>query len=264
MLSTLNRLNHHALKFNADVANIVETICEPLLKNFGITNFGYVKIFKDGTMLRISADREWTVKYFDSQYYNDDDFYDFSNMSPNSSRIKIYTNKPEGGVYSALYDHNIWNIYTKYERNEDTAEVWFFATDRENTGMINFYINHADILASFMQYFKEKAAHLLTIKNREILIATELKIHNTNTAEEQQFINEFTKKIKHSRVPVMCGFTPREIECVQHVITGKSAKETAQLLNLSPRTVEQHLSNIKRKAGCKKTSQLLKMIFDEK
>ncbi|MBX9786210.1 MAG: helix-turn-helix transcriptional regulator [Alphaproteobacteria bacterium] len=40
----------------------------------------------------------------------------------------------------------------------------------------------------------------------------------------------------------------REIECLFHVSKGKSMKEIALLLNLSPRTIESHLNSSKMKA----------------
>ncbi|HSX26735.1 MAG TPA: ester cyclase [Chlamydiales bacterium] len=42
----------------------------------------------------------------------------------------------------------------------------------------------------------------------------------------------------------------RERECLTHLIQGKTAKETAALLKLSPRTVESYFENIKEKLKC--------------
>ena len=40
------------------------------------------------------------------------------------------------------------------------------------------------------------------------------------------------------------GLTHREIEVLQHIATGKSNRQIADLLFLSPRTVERHIANI--------------------
>ena len=43
--------------------------------------------------------------------------------------------------------------------------------------------------------------------------------------------------------------TPRELECLKQLCLGKTAKQTANALNVSPRTVETHLENIRIKTN---------------
>lgn len=52
--------------------------------------------------------------------------------------------------------------------------------------------------------------------------------------------------------------TPREIEIIQHLCNGYSAKEVADQLNLSFRTIETHRNNILRKLGFNNTAELIK------
>lgn len=51
--------------------------------------------------------------------------------------------------------------------------------------------------------------------------------------------------------------TTRENECLYYLLAGKSAKQTAAIMNISQRTVEFHLDNIKLKAGCRTKLELL-------
>lgn len=51
--------------------------------------------------------------------------------------------------------------------------------------------------------------------------------------------------------------TEREIECLTHLMQGKSAKQTAGVMNISVRTVEFHLNNAKLKASCRTKIELL-------
>ncbi len=44
--------------------------------------------------------------------------------------------------------------------------------------------------------------------------------------------------------------TPREMECGRWLILGKTAGETATILGLSRRTVEDHLASMKIKLDC--------------
>lgn len=51
--------------------------------------------------------------------------------------------------------------------------------------------------------------------------------------------------------------SPREREVAQHVVNGRSSKEAAQALGLSPRTVEVHRAAILRKLGVRTTAEMV-------
>ncbi len=55
-------------------------------------------------------------------------------------------------------------------------------------------------------------------------------------------------------------FTPREVQCIIHLLDGKTLAETADLLDLSRRTVEYYVNNMKLKLGCHSKQELLKKI----
>lgn len=57
-------------------------------------------------------------------------------------------------------------------------------------------------------------------------------------------------------------FTPREYSCLQLVIKGKTAKEIAAILNLSPRTIEDYFVRIKHKMNVRTKSQLIEKAID--
>ena len=60
---------------------------------------------------------------------------------------------------------------------------------------------------------------------------------------------------KNNNLPL----SSREIDCLKNILKGLSAKESAGALNLSPRTVESYLYNIKNKFGLHKKSDLVSL-----
>lgn len=52
------------------------------------------------------------------------------------------------------------------------------------------------------------------------------------------------------------ALSSREIECINWMVKGKSAEEIGKILNLSRRTIETHIENIKAKTKCYKQFQL--------
>lgn len=57
--------------------------------------------------------------------------------------------------------------------------------------------------------------------------------------------------------------TLRELQCLSYFSSGKTAKEIARILSLSPRVVETHLDNIRLKTACQ-TKQGLSQWFRDK
>ena len=55
--------------------------------------------------------------------------------------------------------------------------------------------------------------------------------------------------------------TGREWEVLERIALGESAKEIAQALGLSSRTVEGYRANILRKAGVRSTTELVRRVF---
>jgi len=62
-------------------------------------------------------------------------------------------------------------------------------------------------------------------------------------------------------LPCWQVLTPRQQDILQQMLLGRTSKEIALHLNLSPRTVEDHRSHIIKKANAKTTSQLLLAVF---
>jgi len=56
-------------------------------------------------------------------------------------------------------------------------------------------------------------------------------------------------------------FTKREAQCMIHIIGGKTNQDVAHLLQLSPRTVEFYVQNMKTKLHCRTKSELVGKII---
>ena len=72
-------------------------------------------------------------------------------------------------------------------------------------------------------------------------------------------INGFMQEIS-SHKNNWTTLTKRELSCAYFLLQGKSNKEIAQKLNISPRTVEDYVSNIRFKIKCKNRSELISIL----
>ena len=66
---------------------------------------------------------------------------------------------------------------------------------------------------------------------------------------------------RHQVSPVL---TDREIEVIRYIVLGKTAKEIAELLSISSRTVETHKTNILSKCQVKTTAELVRYAISKK
>lgn len=56
-------------------------------------------------------------------------------------------------------------------------------------------------------------------------------------------------------------FTKREAECMVWLLRGKTINSVAAILELSPRTVEYYLKNMKTKVGCRTKFELIDLVY---
>lgn len=79
--------------------------------------------------------------------------------------------------------------------------------------------------------------------------------------DEKTALNKFINAIGLGDYLDGKQLTPREFECLQILSKGLSAKEMARLLNISSRTIENHIKNIKEKFDVRSTIELLSIFL---
>jgi DNA-binding CsgD family transcriptional regulator len=57
-----------------------------------------------------------------------------------------------------------------------------------------------------------------------------------------------------------CRLTPRETQVLEHVLAGRSNKETAELLMISRRTVEHHRAAVMQKTRARSVPELIRIV----
>ncbi len=263
MKSDLNSINIPAFQFNMEIASRVDEVSQPLSRYFGITHFGFIRIFKDGRMLRMANNPKWTSTYFEKAYYNDLDLYSMRDVPENDSRLLILTGEPQGEHCSLLCkEFNIWNALAIYEKFAEYSDFWFFSSSPNNTQVINFYLNQVPILKKFAAYFKDKFSQELKNVNPNKLITSTVRIEKSSLDEKQKVQTFFSDlNINSYKIDDNFSLSKKEFECLFYLVQGRTMKEIARFMNVSFRTVEFHLNNVKKKLHCNKKSQLIDILL---
>jgi DNA-binding CsgD family transcriptional regulator len=182
-----------------------------------------------------------------------------------------------GKFNQACYDQrNLFNLghpLFLFERYIGYFDLFLFFSTTNNESIINFYINNIDVLEKFGQFFKEKAAKLIIAANaQKIIIPTDMRPNFKGLTDpitlaqldKQKFLGQLNvKRYQLSGKYQHVSLTARELECIKCLATGYTAKETANFLRLSIRTIETYISNIKVKLDCHRKSQIIKIITEQ-
>jgi DNA-binding CsgD family transcriptional regulator len=269
-----NNNSHASLQFNASIENILLKICDPLFSNFNLTYFEYAHFLNDGTYLNFSTHLQWHqhyiehfgsstfVKTYVHQIYDNQTKYALWDNRPNIGREKVFSQ-----FISDSCAYNIWHGFSIYEKHEASLEAYHFATSSENYEAINFYINRLDLLYHFILYFKDKADKLIDISDSSKLIALHdksplnrpekyvLKEQKIKDFVLQTAAKKFSLNLTHGAILI----SKREAECVLHLSANKTIKEIARSMDISPRTVESYLDNVKKKSNCSNKAELVNL-----
>ena len=147
-------------------------------------------------------------------------------------------------------------IYFGY-RHKDYMELVGFGSNAYTGNFHTFCMQNLHVFRNFISYFREEAKDIIKAAQKEALNTPPSSTYHLSSNTHQDFNGyDFFNKRK-----ISLRLTNQESACVQQLLQGKSFKETAKFLTLSPRTVESYIKNIKNKTGYESTSELLDFLF---
>lgn len=248
-------------------SNDIKEICKPLFEGFDISYFRYVKIFRNGGCIWLCNNNEWLSHYVDMGYYQKEGMCE-QNIEQYSSGMFLWQPVNNTVLQDAQQNFNIDHGVTIIDQSKDYCEAYHFATRQENHTIKNFYINQQDILRHFILYFKDKAHKLiLSLDKSKIIIPRNsdmVPLGNYEVAQYQSpqnkhkyFENTACQQFHLGGAYDNAYLTQREAECLAWLCKGKTTDEIGIILNISRRTVINHLNHIKEKTACHNMTQLL-------
>jgi len=251
-------------------------LCKPLAK-FHINHFTYQKHFNDGGQVSLSTKPQWISDYYNLQLY----------------QTSLFEGKPSNykagfSVWFGEYDLEVYKHGRNYYNTAhcisiaepclDGCEHFLFSAAPEYQAAIQFLSNNIDILYRFILYLKDKGGPIFKAAyKRRLLIKNSQEGKVTNPFMDSDFHQEmlaakkdFFKSTSIHRYVFESGedngikLTHREINCIVYLLQNKTAAETAILMNISRRTVESYLDNIKLKLNCNTKIELIQKLIKNK
>jgi len=257
----------------------LEEICRPL-EAFGIHHFTYLKQYRNGERISLSNKPAWIEAYYNLKLYDSSLFEEPKEGSLSSFNLWFGDYDLDVYRHGRLYFNTMHSI-SIVEHSRNYIETYLFATSPDNPESIHYLSNNRDILYHFIMYMKDRGKNIFT-KAEKHKFTIEFQDDDSSKKYEDWFQNtELAKKLDQEKrnyfnnTPVHqftfntknnsdVRFSNRELSCIKHLLNFKNASETAALMNISVRTVESYLNNIKCKLGCNTKAEILAILNSSK
>lgn len=231
----------HFTTQSTEVAQVVTS-----LNPQGIRGVFYVRIYDDGNIINLASDAAWTHLYFEkllSGQYHENEVQDQFYID---TGISLWALNPSNTIWQDGRCFGHGNGITLFRREKDYQEMIGFYAEKNNQAINHYYINHLDTVKQMRDYFVAQAAPLiLSAEKARDSLHPDFSIHKIDRASS----------IHEPHLPVQ--LTPQREQCLLHLLSGKSAKEIAAIMQLAPKTIHYYTELLRKEFGCRTTRELI-------
>lgn len=214
----------------------IKELCEPHFKQLGLDHLNYIHRDKHGDVTYLCSNLAWLDHYIKKSYPTIGAFEKNIELTQYNYILWTGLDKNDPILIDSKEMLGVEYGITIIKREEDGFGFYNLGTKSSNASIINKYVNNLNQYENFIFEFQHKAHDVLrAAKNLKLCINSE-SIINQSKNLGYQYGNLY--------------LTAREYECINYLTRGKTAEEIAIILNISRRTVETHIQNVKRKMNC--------------
>ena len=254
-------MNHnfwdYPLRKHHQLSDQIRPLVTPLFDAFEISHFSYFFVTKEGYSACLGTNPEWM------------EFYLYNNLFYHNPFLRSPQLIPEGLFFTQSIQDPEYRESKKYAENfgiEDSLlliskkneilQGFSFGLNKHDKNY-TLFANEVSLLKRFCKEFENRAKRSL-----QELEPVDIRqfIGNTFYKKQDWFsLNENKRK----NLLVQLNFkapnlSPKEKETLSLYLQGETARSIAERLQLSSRTVESYLGNIKNKLNCYQKTALLK------
>lgn len=158
----------HDMDFTQYLCETITPIITPLTQQMRLNIFGYRRFFSDGTCFNTSNNFEVTKliqeNFTNAMIPNYETEVRLSLKEEKRYFFRIGEPDPQNAFLSMLYNSNVWNTLSLYEKNKDYVDAFYFTSTRENYKIISEYFNNLELLENFSHYFKDKINNIISLE----------------------------------------------------------------------------------------------------
>lgn len=236
----------------------IKSIVTPLSK-FGVRGFDHFRIYDDNSAIDLTTIPEFC------EFFGRNGLYKFGcagNFDDYQNGYFFWDTLSSVEVFQALAQQcHVSHGMTIVKKYDNYCDHFYLGGDINNPGIKNFFINQMDVIETFIAYYYQEATDIISNARPHSYCfpdnKTECQLMTVKGSYSQQHLNE----LKQELLLKITNLTPRELQCVYQSALGESAKETAARLNISNKTVENHLDNARKKMSVTSKSALIRDVI---
>lgn len=234
----------------------IQTVCKDFLNTFGFSYFQYLRCYADGSVGLLTNDTN-LFEYIQTVENSPVVASSFKNEHVNFHSYWFLWDEelPEAPVEIAREKFNIRNGITLVRRSKDYYDMIAVALPKEQPNPGSFYLNKLKGIEQFVHEFDKDNRALIDIMDKNP-IALPQPYRDPNYKD----ICLTNGRVKVTGKLGITHITTQELACLRLLSQRASYKKIAQILEISPRTVESYLLRIKQRTGYTQRLDLERMI----
>lgn len=275
------RADHYkpVLDFNKQNKERIEQLCAPLKECFGLSAVAYLKNIDDGKYLMLSNNETFLMTPPRYDFFLRTGYFgkQAQLFCKTASSMDVWADQGKDHCINMYKEKGLHNGFSMVREKDGYLECIWFCNEDAGGHMGDFYRSHREILMRYLEDFRRLASDL-TDTTEMSRLGTSPYLQNkypriddifmNSTPWERQiecFNNQIDSLFRQEIVDISHkhALTPRELECLTYFTTNKTAKEIARIINVSHRTVEKHLDNIRLKTGLHSKQKLTHWFQDK-
>lgn len=260
-MSDLYEMIRHTRNYN----DRLKKFCGPLFRNFGFNCLFYHYIAKDGYGTSFSTHIESFEYYFYNHLYRLNPYARHPDYFQTSIHFipDVQDQNYQKTIQVEADEFDIVNKIVFLEKSAEGCQGFSFAVSKKGQHSFHF-INDLPLLQCFIRRFKQEAHDIIQrVLEDQLRLDQAIGAHFYSQPEIFQSSVQDQKKIEflkqmgilHSADEIR--LSARESECMRLLLQGYTAGQIAEAIDLSKRTVEHYLENVKLKTNCYTKLELL-------
>jgi DNA-binding CsgD family transcriptional regulator len=256
----MKNLDFFPYRYNQQIIENLRAVAKDLFDIYGFKSFAYLKIVDSCKLFEITTDLNWFEhKFFHLDAKTDSSVFQRQSLIAQEKmrhRFVWPTYPEEDAIIKGLYNYNTWHGINFYINAEDGLDIFSFGFEKGKAiDSDSFYINNVEYLQFFVESFRDRASSFLDYSqafNVEFPVVDRREIECALAQEMKELVPDFLKNNNY-----FPRLSPMQHQCIQGLIQGKSAKIIAREFEISPRTVESYIGDLKIKFDCNNTQKIL-------
>jgi DNA-binding CsgD family transcriptional regulator len=275
-------INQHPVLLHA---SDIKEICRPLIK-LNISYFSHVNIDQSGQFSAVSNHPEFHKHYLEQGYYHADIHLSEISMSTN---YVIWDALECSGTSEQMNQEadelGIRHSFTIIDKNSTGHNFYHYSTHIKEASFNQTYLSNLDLLKMFITHFNESMSQSkklikayqfkFSIEQNMAEYAVNNGVNNSGLLEQRaDFMREISlpkmeskterkrllknhSLVIHKETHQAVALYRQQMKCLTLLMQGHTAREIANQLNLSHRTINHYLEDLRGKLGCRSSKELI-------